>query len=150
MARWKRWLDRDTRPAAQFVRYGLVGASATILDLLIFSLLSLWVFPSIDRELGDALRAERSKINYSIAFFAATLYTYVINARFVFVPGRHHKFIEFALFLTVSGLSFALGFAVIDFLILRYSAPTLAAKLASIVVCVLINYACRRFLIFKT
>ncbi len=150
MEGWKRWLDRDTRPAAQFIRYGLVGVSATLIDLLLFSVLSLWVLPSVSLELGDEVRADRAKINYTIAFFVANVYTYAVNARFVFVPGRHRKSVEFGLFLLVSALSFGLGYWVIDYMITSHGARTFVAKLVSIVASVSINYACRRFLIFKT
>ncbi len=150
MIGWRRHLGRDTRPLAQFIRYGIVGVSATILDLIIFSVLSLWIYPSVDQELGNEVRAHRSTLNYTAAFFITTVYTYIINARFVFVPGRHSKVVEFGLFVAVSAVSFALGYFVIHYTITQHGTPTFVAKLASIVSSVLINYACRRFFIFKT
>lgn len=145
-----RLLERDTRFWAQFIRYGMVGVSATALDLLIFTILSEWVHPSVDPSLGNELRAHKAGLNYTIAFFVANVYTYWVNARWVFVPGRHSKRVEFALFLGVSAISFGLGYLVLHHAISQYGTPTFTAKLASIVVSVLINYACRRFFVFKT
>lgn len=150
MIGWRRHLGRDTRPIAQFIRYGIVGASATILDLLIFTLLCLWVLPAVDHELGDEVRARRSTINNTAAFLIATIYTYLINSRFIFVPGRHPRLVEFSLFVAASMVSLALGLVIIHYLITYHSTPTFAAKLASVAAGVMINYGCRRFFVFKT
>ena len=142
--------DRDTRPHVQFIRYGIVGASATLLDLVIFSVLSLWVFPAVDFELGDDVRVHRSTINTGMAFLVANIYTYIINVKFVFLPGRHPRGLESAIFLAVSVVSFGIGLWVMRTLIATFSVATIVAKLAGLGPPVVINYACRRFIIFKT
>ena len=150
MIDWKRLRERDTRPFYQILRYGLVGLSATLIDLLIFAGLSHLILPAIAHDLGDSVRADRSTINSAIAFFIANLYTYVINQKYVFVPGRHRPGVEFIIFVTVSAVSLLLGLWVMRRLINGYSADTYSAKLVAIGVSILINYVCRRFLVFKT
>ena len=150
MINWARLRQRDTRPLFQIIRYGIVGVSATLIDFTIFAILSQWVLPAIDSELGNQVRADRSTINSAIAFFIANIYTYVINQKYVFVPGRHRPLVEFLIFVGVSALSLLLGLWVMRYLINVYSVPTYPAKGVAIAVSILINYVCRRFLVFKT
>ena len=150
MIDWARIRNRDTRPFFQIIRYGVVGVSATLIDVAIFAGLSQWVWPAIDQELGNQLRADRSTINSAIAFFIANIYTYIINHKFVFVPGRHRPSVEFFIFVGVSALSLLLGLWAMRYLINVYSVPTYSAKGVAIAVSILINYVCRRFLVFKT
>ena len=150
MIDWARLRERDTRPFFQIIRYGIVGVSATLIDLAIFAILSQWVLPAIDSELGNQVRADRSTVNSAIAFFIANIYTYVINQKYVFVPGRHRPLVEFLIFVGVSALSLLLGLWVMRYLINVYSVPTYPAKGVAIAVSILINYVCRRFLVFKT
>ncbi|MFT4639541.1 MAG: putative flippase GtrA [Verrucomicrobiales bacterium] len=150
MIHWKSLQERDTRPFAQIIRYGIVGLSATLLHVSIFSIFSLWINPAIDPELGNEVRAHRSTINTTIAFLISNVYTYLINSRYVFVPGRHSRMVEFGLFLAVSALSFGLGVWINRFLIATHGVPTFPAQGAFIVTSALINYVCRRFIVFKT
>ncbi len=143
------WRARDTRPLAQFIRYGIVGASATVLHLVILTALSKWVYPSIDPDLADEVRANRTSINTVIAFFIANIYTYIINVRYVFVPGRHHRAVELIAFLSVSALSLGLQILIIQVLIRGFGAPTWPATFVAIGLTAVVNYLSRRFLVFK-
>ncbi len=148
---WIEFLKRkDTRPWVQFIRYGVVGASATVVHLIVFSILSLWVLPAIDQGMGDSVRATRSTVNTTIAFLVSNSYCYWLNRRLVFVPGRHSARKEFLLFFLVSGLSFGMGGVVNQVLIGRYGVPTYAAQGAYIATSVMINYVCRRLFVFKS
>lgn len=147
---WARLRERDTRPIFQIIRYGIVGVSATLLDIAIFAALSQWVLPAIDSDLGDSVRADRSTVNSAIAFFIANVYTYFVNKHCVFVPGRYRPAIEFAIFVGVSAISLLLGLWVMRYLINEHAMATYPAKGVAIAVSILINYVCRRFLVFKT
>ena len=150
MIDWARLRHRDTRPVFQIIRYGIVGVSATLIDVAIFAILSQWVLPAVDSELGNQVRADRSTINSAIAFFVANIYTYIINYKYVFVPGRHRPLLEFLIFVGVSALSLLLGLWVMRHLINAHSVPTYPAKGVAIAVSILFNYVCRRYLVFKT
>ena len=68
---------------------------------------------------------------------------------FVFKPGRHHWVTEFLLFFAVSGISMVLGTAIQTFLITQAGVQTTLAFGANIVCALFINYAMRKFVIFK-
>jgi putative flippase GtrA len=74
---------------------------------------------------------------------------YILNRLFVFKPGRHRWVVEFLLFFSVSGVSAALGTALQSVLIGRYGIETTPAFGANILCALLINYAMRKFVIFK-
>ncbi len=141
---------KSTRPLVQFIRYGIVGASATVVHLIVFAVMSAWVLPAIDEELGNAVRSQRGMINNTVAFLFSNTYCYFLNAKFIFETGRHSKWIEFGLFFAVSGISFVLGTALLGVLVGRYGVATSHAEGAYILTSIAINYVCRRFFVFKS
>ena len=142
--------DKSTRPLVQFIRYGIVGASATVVHLIVFNLVSYFVLPAIDENLGDQVRSQRGMINNTIAFLVSNTYCYLLNAKFIFLPGRHSKWVEFGLFFAVSGISFVVGTGLFGFLIRQFGVATNLAQVAYILASVSLNYVCRRFIVFKS
>jgi putative flippase GtrA len=84
-----------------------------------------------------------------LAFMIANMVAYILNIKFVFKPGRHHWLVEVGLFYAVSGVSMVLGTLLMWWLIRQFSMSTDIAFFANIVTAVLINYAMRKYVIFK-
>jgi len=165
---WLQFTRREAHPVIQFVKYGLAGGAATVVDVLIFYTLSWKIFPALQADdhlvrllrdgLGfdfplepvrEALRGRRFILNSAIAFVFSNFTAYLLNMSWVFTPGRHRRHIEIILFYIVSVVSIlsgiALGWAMITFIDLS----TTASYLGKMIAAVLINYACRKYFVFK-
>ncbi|MEX2608115.1 MAG: GtrA family protein [Kiritimatiellia bacterium] len=162
-------LSRDPHPLLQFIRYGVAGGLAMVANVLFFAVCIEWVFPIPEGadpetvtasfqwgELGPWLRdlgrdprvANFVKAN-AAAFLAANAVAYVLNFKWVFESGRHSRGLEITLFLTVSFISFLLGTALASVMVGSYGMNEYVAKAGDVVAAILINYVCRKFLIFK-
>ncbi len=152
--------DNDT--IVQFIKYALAGGLATATHIVVFHLIAWKAFPALQphdhavrllrlriREINDYQRARNSMISNATAFVVANLVAYVTNIMWVFERGRHTFLIEIGLFYLVSGISVALGTALMGILIRRFGMLTTYAFAANIVTAVMINYAVRKFFIFQ-
>ena len=88
-------------------------------------------------------------VNRTITFLFSNMTAYIANVLFVFKPGRHSRIKEIALFYLVSGISYVIGTGLSALLIKVYGVTTTTAYLVNIVSSLMINYVCRKFLIFK-
>jgi putative flippase GtrA len=158
----RQFLQRDAHPAIQFVKYGLAGGLATAVDILIFFLLAWLAFPALLEgeklvqwsgiqvtPVAEALRLRNFVINSAIAFLFSNLTAYIANVLWVFEPGRHHRAVEIGLFYAVSLTSIVVGTALGGALIKWFGLSTTASYLAKMFASVMINYVCRKFIIFK-
>jgi putative flippase GtrA len=158
----KQFLCREAHPAVQFVKYAIGGALATAVDVLVFYLVAIWLLPALApgdpaaRLLGlsvspiaEAARSAHYVWDKIIAFMFSNFTAYVVNALWVFTPGRHSKRKEFALFYAVSATSFVLGTALGWLLIKWAGLPTTYAFVANGVASLALNYAGRKFVVFK-
>ena len=84
-----------------------------------------------------------------IEFILANLVCYAINVAWVFEPGRHSRHKEIMLFFGVSLVGFVLGTALGTGLIIWFNAGAVTAYVANLVAAVLINYAGRKYYVFK-
>ena len=162
MIDWSHFLSHDAGPAAQFIKYALAGGVATVTHVAIFHLAGWRIFPCLEArdfvvralhlqpvEVTQARRARNSMWANSVAFTLANLVGYALNVLFVFKTGRHPWPIELLLFYLVSGVSVALGTALMGWLIRRFGLLTTEAFGANLVTSLLINYVLRRFFIFQ-
>jgi putative flippase GtrA len=83
-----------------------------------------------------------------VAFLFSNGVAYVLNFKWVFRSGRHSRHLEILLFFGVSFVSFLLGTAVASVLVSGFGLHEYIAKLGDVIAAVLINYVCRKFLIF--
>ena len=154
---------REAHPAVQFVKYGIAGGLATAVDLFCFYLAAILIFPALkDNDpvaqllslhpaaLADGLRSMHYLWDKIIAFMFSNLTAYVVNILWVFTPGRHSKAMEITLFYLVSIVSFSIGTGLAWMLIKWGGLPTTHAYVANVVVSILINYVCRKFIVFKS
>ena len=164
----KQFTQRDAHPVIQFIKYGISGGVATAVDVLLFYFLAWKVLPALQESdplvqlarstlgvefaltaVNETLRASRFILISGITFIFSNLTAYVLNIYWVFEPGRHNRHVEIILFYAVSitaiVIGTALGWGMINFL----GMSTTASYLGKLFSAVMINYACRKFLIFK-
>ncbi|MDF1853718.1 MAG: GtrA family protein [Verrucomicrobiales bacterium] len=152
---WRRtlhWLHSKEAPVTfQFAKYVLFGGITTIVHLALFTLLSHQFFPAhdylVEGGIEDSLKERNAILSNLIAFPFAAAVNYVFNVLFVFTSGRHSRFREMLLFLGISFLSFAVGLFSGPVLISRGLDPWIA-QAALMVSSALVNFLCRKFLIF--
>ncbi|MCE9615494.1 MAG: GtrA family protein [Lentisphaerae bacterium] len=158
----KQFKGQEHGPLVQFIKYGIAGAVATSVHILCFSLMAWLVLPCLTSrelvvqlfhlpvpELSDSARATRAAIDNGVAFLFSNLTAYLINIFWVFKRGRHHWVLEVLLFYAVSGVSLVIGTTVQTFLIQHYGLTTTVAFGSNLVSALLINFAMRKFVIFK-
>jgi putative flippase GtrA len=158
----KKHLGHDAHPLVQFVKYGIAGGLATAVHIATFFLSGWFLLPCLTQDditvrllgltapaISESARAWNAGGSNLIAFVASNTFCYVLNRLFVFKPGRHHVLLEFLLFFGVSGVSLVIGTTIQTFLITHQGIQTTLAFGANIVCSLLINYAMRKFVIFK-
>ncbi|MEO6971542.1 MAG: GtrA family protein [Chthoniobacterales bacterium] len=146
---------RNVPPLIQFAAYSLCGGLATIVFVGLTVFLSYHAFPAMDgmivagAPISDELRARNLLINNCIAFAVANVVAYVTNILFVFQTGRHHPVMEF-LYFTAGG---TVGFLISQFagpwLVHAYGLPTAVAIFTNILAAIFLNFAIRKFFVFK-
>jgi putative flippase GtrA len=155
-------LRHDVHPVVQFIKYGIVGGMATGVHITAFFLCGWFLFPCLTQNditvrllgltapaVSEAMRTWHAAFCNAIAFTLSNTVCYLLNRLFVFKPGRHHWALEFLFFFGASGVSLTIGTAVQTFLISHHGMQTTYAFGANLVSALLINYAMRKYVIFK-
>ena len=146
---------REVPPLIQFGVYGLCGGLATVVFVGVTVFLSYKVFPAMDgmivdgKPITDNLRAHDLLINNTIAFVIANVVAYVTNILFVFKTGRHHPVMEFLYFTGGSTVAFLISQFAGPWLVHQYGLPTWVAIITNIAASILLNFAIRKFFVFK-
>jgi putative flippase GtrA len=156
------FLAHETGSIFQFVKYGISGCIATLTHIIVFHLVAWKIFFALQmddwfvrylnipiQELDDTTRSRNSMKSNVVAFLISNLVAYLLNIYWVFVPGRYHWIAEIGLFYLVSAVAIVIGTAVMGFLIRRFGMLTTYAFGSNIVAGLMINYAMRKFFIFK-
>ena len=123
-------------------------------------------------DISDAIRARNAMINNALAFIFSNLTAYLLNILWVFESGRRyppvdfflsklgiiqratlracaHRMVEVTLFYAVSGIAMIIGTFLMGVLINQWHFTTTVAFGAQCVTAALINFALRKFMIFK-
>lgn len=159
---WAQFTSNQAGPVVQFIKYSIAGGVATVVDITVFYLIS-WLFIPALREddpivkalhlrvtpLDEERRSTRFVVNTLITFLFSNLTAYLINAAWVFKAGRYVWWLEMLFFYIVSGVSLALAAFVGWMMIKMWKTSTTASYVAKLLAALLINYACRKFLIFN-
>jgi putative flippase GtrA len=157
---------REAHPAIQFIKYGIAGGLATVTHVSIFFMLSIWVFPALLAESGldaliiqflgvempeieEATRQRNFAINNWLAFIAGNIVAYLINFHWVFKPGRHRRSVEISLFLVVSTVSLFVGIQIGLLIMQFFDATTTVSQAGNVIAAVMLNFVCRKFIVFK-
>jgi len=159
---FRQFKGRDHGHLVQFIKYGIAGAAATVVHTLCFFTMAWKVFPALTASdpvarifnipasaISDSLRARHAAIDNAVAFMISNLVVYIINVSWVFESGRHSRLKEIGMFYAVAAISVFIGIGLQSVLIKFYGIDTTPAFGAMIAVCLVINYAARKFFIFK-
>jgi putative flippase GtrA len=153
---WRALLQRDAHPLLQFFKYGMCGVAAAVTHNGIVAALSLTLFPAsssmmVDGQpITDALRSHNLVLNNAIAWPFGTLVAYWLNILFVFTPGRHGKLVEMGLFWVISAIGFFPGAFVVRWLAEGLQFSSTVSQLGFVVTSVMVNFLCRKFVIFRS
>jgi len=158
----QQFMGHDSGPVIQFIKYAIAGGVATAVDVVAFYFLSWRILPALKEDdpllkfiplkikpVEEHVRSRRFVINTAIAFIFSNFSAYLINILWVFESGRHSWPVELALFYAVSGISLAIGTAIGWVLIKRLHLSTTASYIAKGVSALLVNFVCRKFIIFR-
>jgi putative flippase GtrA len=147
--------ERNVPGLIQFAIYGICGGLATVVFLATVVIFSKKIIPAYEGMtvngvlIDDTLRARNLLINNCIAFLIANVVAYVTNVMFVFKQGRHHPVFEFLYFTLVSGVSFGISQIAGPWLVKQYGVPTNVAILTNMIASMMLNFAGRKFFVFK-
>lgn len=152
----------DHGPLVQFIKYGIAGGIATGVQIVVFYIMAGFVFPALSpddkavtllnfpaTDVDVRVRSNLMVPNNTIAFCFSNTVAYLINIKWVFVPGRHKRSVELLMFFAVSGTSFAVGLGIAFGMVRGMETTTSAGFAANIVASVMINYLMRKYVIFK-
>lgn len=146
---WHSLRAKDAPWVIQFGKYGLCGVMATVLHNVLFFVISAGPIPALDHfELENSVRARNIVINNLIAFAVSNTFVYFANLLIVFTGGRHHRVLEFLYFTTVNLVAMTPGL-VLAWLTAKGGTETPYAQLIFIICSILMNFVCRKFLVFK-
>ncbi|MFP6874414.1 MAG: GtrA family protein [Verrucomicrobiales bacterium] len=152
-------ISRDVPGFIQFGKYGICGCIALLLHCSIVYSLGLTLNPAIGDYIPREVKETNAMWNNSIAFFPSNTVAYLLNVAFVFTPGRHSKRKEISLFFILSSLSFLAGHLTI-WAIFRSTDTNHElgsyqeniehlVNLGFVISSVLVNFVCRKFIIFQ-
>lgn len=158
------FLTEKDNHLVQFIKYGMCGGAATVVDMTVFFLFAWLVFPALTesdpftkllgilnldiRTVSESLRLRNYWIDKVICFLFSNLTAYVLNVLFVFKAGKHKRHHELILFYAVSLVSFLFGTFIGAWLIKGCGLDTTYSYIAAMISSLLINYAGRKFFIF--
>ena len=159
---WQQFIGHEAGPLVQFIKYVLAGGVATAVDVFCFYTLSWKLLPAMKENdpvarllklkitpIDEQTRSRRFIINTIIAFIFSNFTAYLINIFWVFSAGRHAWWVELALFYAVSGASIFIGTTIGWVLIRVFHLSTTFSYVTKGIAALLINFVCRKFIIFK-
>lgn len=162
MGTLKKILENKDHRGIQFAKYVACGGLAFLTDLSVFYALAVFVVPTLTPDdvfvrltglhvdpISEGLRLRNFWIGKTSSFCCANIVAYVLNVLFVFKGGKHKVHHEIALFFVVSFVAFLLGTWSGDALIRFFGIQTTASTLTAVVFATLINYAGRKYFIFR-
>lgn len=160
-------LSLDASPFWQFVKYGIIGVAATIIQTVVFYLASSFVFKCLTE--GDfaviylclpkahftglepwyATRGMLAAFNTAFGFVVANIFCWLMNRLFVFKPGKYSWQKELLLFFLVSASATIIALGIMKVLIDSLGVSTSFALAVEVLASFFINFFIRKFFIFK-
>ncbi|HVA32557.1 MAG TPA: GtrA family protein [Candidatus Baltobacteraceae bacterium] len=129
----------ERRGVRQFVKFGIVGFSGTLINLVVFTLLQ--------RIVPDHARPLQYNVIFTLAYLAGGISNYYLNRVWTF-RSTGHALREGAQFLTVSALSLAVGL-VVSALVSPWLGHGHRTWLAGTAAGILVNFFVNKFWTFK-
>lgn len=163
------FLSNKRTGMVQFVKYGGVGAFCTLMNVVLTMWLSASVLmcippedshkelffgmaidlPHVSADFPKWVRITYFAINSTIGFLVSNIACWLLDRIFVFRPGRHKTSRELAYFVAVSGVALGVGQAVQAALMYFAEASSWTSLGANILAALSINFAARKFFVFK-
>jgi len=155
-------IKNKEHPILQFVKYGACGVAATMVDITIFYLFALFIFPALGESdvlvslFGDLVRIttdpaqiERNFVlNSVIAFIGSNLTAYALNVWLVFPSNKASRHREMVLFFVVSGVSIAIGIF-LGWVLVRITGGATWGYVMKVFSSLMINYVGRKYVVFN-
>lgn len=141
------WLSHDAHPVIQFMKYAVTGGLATVVHYVSQILAVAFLFPIRPEDKGT-FSIPYMKAN-ALAFILSVSVVYPLNRMFVFRPGRHNRVLEISLFFGFAILGVVSGTMLGAFLVQTYGIPNHFAMISTVVTSAMVNYAGRKFCVFK-
>jgi len=158
----KRLLLEKNHPGIQFLKYSMCGGIALGADMVAFFLVAWLLFPALTESdilvrlfnmqiepVAESARIINFRVSNICAFMVSNLTAYILNVLFVFEAGRHSRWKELGLFYLVSAISVGIGTELGAALIKGFGLSTSVSYIAKAISTTLINFAARKFIIFK-
>lgn len=146
----------------QFVKYGVIGVMATVVQAGVFYLLGSTVLKCLAADdwavklfglpaaaVSDGERAWRFAVATAVGFVLANLFCWLMNRAFVFRPGKFRWWTELGLFFGASTLATVIALVLSSALISYAGLMTTIAVFIEIVCSFFVNFFLRKFFIFK-
>lgn len=152
---WRRIRSREVPWQIQFLMYCFCGVLATFVSVGLTVLFSTYLIPAyegmlVDGEpISDELRSRNLTLNSCLAFVPTNFVVYALNVLLVFKPGKLGLWKELGLFTAVNLFSFIVSLLSGPMLIYYLGISTNFALLINTVVAFAVNFAARKFLIFR-
>ena len=153
---WSHINSREAHPFIQFCKYVTCGFAATFALLGVSYALMWTVLPGFEgmtlangQLIDDVTRERNNMYANAIAFIPSNFVAYFLNVLWVFEGGRHNRWKEFGLFSLISAISFFAGLLGGPKLIIGVLGwSTHVSQFSFMVTSALVNFVCRKFLIF--
>ena len=163
IAGWvRKVLSHDCGPFWQFVKYGVIGVMATVVQTGVFYALAAtclkclaaddWAVRFLglaSADVSDAVRGFRFEVATWVGFFFANVFCWIMNRLFVFRSGRHRWYVEFLLFCATAAIATLIGTKLSRALISWLGLMTTLAVFIEVVVSFAVNFFIRKFFIFR-
>jgi putative flippase GtrA len=133
----------------QFFRYLVVGVAGTLIYAAVFALLNETLL-SADSALSEFTRGRNFLLSNSAAFLISSIFVYLKNRNWVFEGGKHSRQSEILLFYGVALVAYLIGTPAGTWLVTKYEWNEYFALLVTVGASVLVNFAGRKLLVFKT
>lgn len=142
--------SKDAPFVVQFAKYGFCGVVATLSHTLAAWWFSTHWFPAFHGAPTEVLKWNQIYANLW-ALPIGNLVAYATNSLWVFTSGRHSRLKEFTLFSLINLVSGLAGIFAGPFLRDAFNSDTgwLVAQLSLIITSTLVNFLCRKFLVFQ-
>ncbi len=142
--------NRDLPVHWQFVKYGLCGGLGAFTMFGVVAIIHFGYPDFVDaKQLTQAELLRNTNIINTLAFIPSNIVTYFLNRSFVFNSGRHSTWVEFWSFMAIAFISFLAGTAGTAFVMKSFEVPSIVGTLAFTVPSVLVNFICRKYVVFK-
>jgi len=148
---WRSLHMKEAPWLIQFGKYGLCGVAAVVAHNGVVWLIDRhWIPFTYDSApgLGDIERSNHQILANLVAFPVGNAVAYATNALWVFTGGRHHRVREFLYFTLISLVSFLAG-VFGGPIFVRWGLDPRFAQLGLILTSAMVNYLCRKFIVFK-